>query len=53
MSDPNLSDIDFKNKMVWVSTTLKKDDNLLRFRAGEKPLDIAFMGNRENIPQNP
>ena len=51
MSDPNLSDIDFKNKMVWVSTTLKKDDNLLQ--AGEKPLEIAFMENRENIPQNP
>ena len=51
MSDPTLSDIDFKNKMVWVSTTLKKDDNL--FRAGEIPLGIAFMGNREKIPQNP
>ena len=23
MSDPSLSDIDFKNKMVWVETTLK------------------------------
>ena len=24
MSDPTLSDIDFKNKMAWVWTTLKK-----------------------------
>jgi len=23
MSDPSLSDIDFKNKMAWVWTTLK------------------------------
>ena len=25
MSDPPLSDIDFKNKMAWVWTTLKTD----------------------------
>ena len=24
MSDPNLSDIDFKNKMAWVLTTLNE-----------------------------
>ena len=27
MSDPTLSDIDFKNKMAWVWTTLKLDPN--------------------------
>ena len=26
MSDPNLSDIDFKNKMTWVWTTLKNEN---------------------------
>ena len=26
MSDPSLSDIDFKNEMAWVSTTLKNEE---------------------------
>jgi len=28
MSDPTLSDIDFKNKMAWVWTTLKFQENI-------------------------
>jgi len=27
MSDPTLSDIDFKNKMAWVCTTLNFESN--------------------------
>ena len=32
MSDPTLSDIDFKNKMAWVWTTLKIDPFGLNFK---------------------
>ena len=34
MSDPPLSDIDFKNKMVWVWTTFKAD----QFGSDDRPL---------------
>ena len=37
MSDTPLSDIDLKNKMVWVPTTLKKDDKGWK-KSSESPI---------------
>ena len=43
MTDPPLSDIDFKNKMAWVWTTLKSIKN--RFKTVFKTVSIQKTGN--------
>ena len=45
MSDPTLSDIDFKNKMAWVGTTLKFS---LLIRS-ENPVKTVFVMNTEGL----